>query len=282
MKKKIFISICVFLGLLGVVLKLTSYEVLQSLGSSIITSIVVSLIWQCYIAGLDEMEMNQRFGEKVEDIKSNISALIKKEGKRIENIINDTNKNDEMLRTIGLKYVRKDRAFLTNNIEKILYSSKTSVKIMGESLSSFLDRPDFVDTLKEILKKGIEVKILLLSLESDTLEERYKELGLKLEESVGIHKNALKKYFELSQENYEYKYEMKLFKYHPKILLIISDDQVVYTQHYSPGMKGYEAPLYEYDGGEVVKYYCRVFNNVWKAESTVEASAKEIEKMFRI
>lgn len=277
MKKKVFKSLCIFGLLLGVVLQFTQYEILQSIGSSIITTIIVSLIWQYYIAEFDNAEMNQRFSEKVDDIESNIGKLIEEKGQRIEKYVHDTNENNKMLGTVGLKYVCKNRAFLTENIEKILNCSNTSVKIMGESLSSFLDRPNFVETIESNLKRGIEVKILLLSLESDTLKERYEELGLKLNESVGMHKHALREYFKLSQGNY--KCEMKLFKYHPKILLIISDDQVVYTQHYSPGMKGYEAPLYKYYGGDsgVVKYYCDVFDNVWNAESTVKATSNKID-----
>lgn len=276
MKKKVFKSLCIVCLLVGVILQFTQYQILKSLGSSIITTILVSLIWQYYIAEFDAEEMNQRFSKKVDDIESNIEKLIEKKGQRIEKYVYDTNENNKMLETVGLRYVCKNRAFLTDNIENILNNSSSSVKIMGESLSSFLDRPGFVTTLERNLKRGLKVKMLLLSLESDTLKERYEELGLKLNESVGMHKHALGVYFKLSQK-YS-RCEMKLFKYHPKILLIISDDQVIYTQHYSPGMKGYEAPLYKYYGGDsgVVKYYCDIFDNVWDADSTVRATYQEI------
>lgn len=276
MKKKVFKSLCIVCFLVGTILQFTQYEILKALGSSIITTILVSLIWQYYIAEFEKEEMDQKFSQKVDDIESNIENLIEEKGRRIEKYIYDTNENNKMLGALGLRYACKNRAFLTDNIENILNNANSSVKIMGESLSSFLDRPGFVATLESNLKRGLEVKILLLSLKSDTLKERYEELGLKMNESVGVHKHALREYFKLSQKYPQC--EMKLFKYHPKILLIVSDDQVIYTQHYSPGMKGYEAPLYKYYGGDsgVVKYYCDIFENVWKADSTVTATNQEI------
>lgn len=276
MKKKIFKGLCVICLLVGGTLQFSSYELLKIIGSSMITSILVSLIWQYYFTSIDAEEMDKKLCEKIGEINLKIGKIIEENRIIVEKSVYNAYKKNNMLELIGLKYVSKNRSYLTDNIEIILNTANYSIEIMGESLHSFLDRPEFISTLENNLKRDIQIKILLLSLASDTLKERYEELELKLNESVGLHKHALREYYKISRKYINC--EMKLFKYHPKLLLIIIDNETIYTQHYSPGMKGYEAPLYKYHGGSsgVVKYYCNVFTNLWCADSTVEATSERI------
>lgn len=262
MKRKVFVLLTIILILAAIVMHFVPCAFVNTLGSSIISSIMVSFIWQYYIAGFDN-----------EKIKSHIDSYFEKVDKRIEK----SNARLCELDRMGLQTVYEDRGHLTNNIEKLILSASKSVKLMGESLNSFLDRPHFKEVLDSALVQGINIDILLVSLHSDSLEERYRELGLSKDESIGIHKKALREYYKYSQRYTTC--NLRLFHHHPKLVMLIIDDKDIYVQHYSYGMKGYEAPLYYYSHGHanIESFYCKIFDNVWNDSDTKEAQDEEAE-----
>lgn len=260
MKNKWFILFIIIFIVLGGAFQFVPCEFFKSFGASMISCVMVSFVWQYYISETDNKK---------------IEGKIKKYFEDVDKRINNGNLRLSEFNAVGLQNVYKDRAYLTNNIEDLILSANHSIKIMGESLNSFLDRPHFERKLEEALSKKINIDILLLSLNSDSIEERYRELELKKEESIGIHKKALRTYYKYDQRYSNF--NLRLFQHHPKLILLIIDDKSIYVQHYSYGMKGYEAPLYFYKDGrsDIEKFYCDIFDNVWNDNDTKEAKYEE-------
>lgn len=260
-KRKIFIALSVVFVVIGFALQKTENDFWEAFGINMINSAFVSFVWTYFLSEFDEESENKKIEEQFKKIESLIDIYIKRQ--------NDLDK-------MGLKRIHYTRSYLTDNIESILSSATTSIKILGESLNSFLDKQKFERTLENVLKNGVNVKMILCSLNAPALDERYRELDLNKDESIGVHKKSLRTYYKYCK-NYSNEFNLKLFKHHPKLVMVIVDDKHVYVQHYSYGMKGYEAPLLEFFESEleIENYYCEIFDNVWNDSETEDAKNEE-------
>ncbi|MVO75745.1 hypothetical protein GOD97_13475 [Paeniclostridium sordellii] len=173
------------------------------------------------------------------------------------------NKLTEIIQEWKMTGIFETRADMNRSSNFYLENNKNNLDIVAFGLKSFRDSKK--EIIKEKINRGMRIRILTLSPNSEFLKEREK-VEKEIEGQIKNTIIQLAKWVEDLQQNQLYKGQVEI-RYYDSIPIdfYFGLDEVVFVGPYMYGVQSQQTISYEFKrGGTGFNYYNEYFNKLWE------------------
>jgi len=165
--------------------------------------------------------------------------------------------------------VEVNRLSLMKNYGIFFEESKNNILIIGETLVTFLQYPNFRDIISETINRGVKIDIIILDKNYTLIADRALELNYSVDEFKVAQLSVINQWKSFKNSIRSSNFRIFLTKFHPRMFFFHIDDKIFF-QTYPYGLIGTELPCLCVDKKGNEKAYL----NLTKIESNIVNDSK--------